>query len=69
MINSIDNIIMVGAFPRSEFSLNELDNMSKEKLMELAQTHNWGVWDVYDLEDLLNNDNLNTEDYWIKIMD
>ena len=69
MIKSIDDIVMVGAFPMEKYNRSEIEKKSKEELTEITETdEECGVYDIYEIVDMINDDNLNTENFWFKIM-
>ena len=69
MIKSIDDIVMVGVFPMEKYNRSEIEKKSKEELTEIAGTdEECNVFDIYDIIDLLNDNNLDTEHFWFEII-
>lgn len=69
MIKSIDDIIMVGAFPIDKYDRREIEKKTSEELTEITHTDKeCGVYDIYEIVDMINDDNLDTENFWFKIM-
>jgi len=69
MIKSIDDIVMVGAFPINKYNKQELEKKTSEELAEITHTDKeCGVYDIYDIIDMLNDKILDTENFWFEIM-
>ena len=69
MIKSINDIIMVGAFPIDKYDRREIEKMTSEELTEITHTDKeCGAYDIYDIVDMINDDSLDTENFWFKIM-
>jgi hypothetical protein len=60
---------MVGAFPIDKYNRQEIEKKTNEELMEITHTDKeCGVYDIYEIVDMINDDNLDTENFWFKIM-
>jgi hypothetical protein len=60
---------MVGAFPIDKYNRQEIEKKTNEELMEITHTDTeCGVYDIYEIVDMINDDNLDTENFWFKIM-
>lgn len=69
MIKSIDDIVMVVGFPIKTYGKKRLDKLSNDKLMILAHNdEECAVWDIFEFEDCLNSNAIDTNAYWIKIL-
>ena len=69
MIKSIDDIVMVGAFPIDTYNRQELEKKTSEELTEIIHTdEECGVYDIYEIVHMINDDRLDTENYWFRIM-
>ena len=69
MVKSINDIIMVGAFPMEKYNRQELEKKTSEELTEIvAKDRDCGAYDIYDIMDMINDNNLDTEHFWFEIM-
>ena len=69
MIKSIDDIVMVGAFPIDTYNRQELEKKTSEELTEIvAKDKDCGAYDIYDIMDMINDNNLDTENFWLEII-
>ena len=69
MVSKLDDIIMVASFPMDTYDKNVLDRLNNEELRSITgQDERCTVWDIYDFEDEINNNNVDTENNWIKVI-
>jgi hypothetical protein len=69
MVNSLNDIIMVASFPMDTYDKHILDKLGDEKLREITnQDERCGIWDIYEFEDEINNNNIDTDNNWIKVI-
>ena len=69
MIKSIDDIIMVGVFPIDKYNKQELEKKTSEELMEITHTDKeCGVYGIYEIVEMINDNNIDTENFWFEIM-
>ena len=69
MIKSINDIIMVGTFPNDKYNRQELEKKTSEELTEIVATDKeCGAYDIYDIIDMINDDNIDTENFWLEII-
>ena len=69
MVSKLDDIIMIASFPMDTYDKNVLDRLNNEELRNITgQDERCTVWDIYDFEDEINNNNVDTENNWIKVI-
>ena len=64
MIKSIDDIVMVGAFPIDKYNKEKLDALTSVELSEIISADDsCGVYDIFEIVDMTNDDNIDMENY------
>ena len=69
MIKSIDDIVMVGAFPIDKYNKEKLDALTSVELSEIISADDsCGVYDIFEIVDMTNDDNIDRENYHFVIL-
>lgn len=69
MDKSMNTNKMVGAFPIDKYDRNEIENKTSDELLEMVRTDKeCRIYNVPNFIDGLNNEYVDTENFWFQII-